>query len=148
AWVNGTGRQVLRANWSAAATAEPGQRRFVLSVPAAPAAVLDLTLPADHMPSATSRDAMPTGPFPFPTDGRRRGQLRFGGRSKLDLTVRGPGLPGGTGLVQATLAARYDLAPGQTACTFEYDMQLARGRVAEWVFTADQALRVTDVVVN
>src|SRR5437763_10078589 len=27
-WVEGTGRQVLRANWSAAATAEPGQRRF------------------------------------------------------------------------------------------------------------------------
>src|SRR5205814_1523265 len=79
---------------------------------------------------------------------RRRGQVRFGGRSKLDLTVRGPGLPGGTGLVQATLAARYDLAPGQTTCTFEYDMQLARGRVGEWVFAADPVLRVTDVVVN
>src|SRR5205823_3901 len=83
-----------------------------------------LTLPAGHTPAAAAGDAMLTGPFPVPGDERRRWQVRFGGRSKLDLTVRGPGLPGGTGLVQATLAARYDLAPGQTTCTFEYDMQL------------------------
>ena len=44
--------------------------------------------------------------------------------------VRSPDPAGGSGLVQATLAAKYDVAPGQVTCSFEYDLQPARGPVA------------------
>jgi hypothetical protein len=148
-WVDSPGRRVLRADWSAAGTPEPGQRRFVLSVPPAPAATLDLTLPAGQTPAATTGDAMLTGPFPVGGDGGRRSwRFRFGGRSRLEFAVRNPDPAGGSGLIQATLAARYDVAPGQVTCGFEYDLQLARGPVTEWVFTTDPGLKVTDVVVN
>jgi hypothetical protein len=149
AWVEAAGRHVLRADWSAAGTAEPGQRRFLLSVPPAPAATLDLTLPTGQSPTATTGDAMLTGPFPVPGDGSRRSwRFRFGGRSKLEFAVRSPDPSGGPGLIQATLAAKYDVSPGQVMCSFEYDLQLARGPVTEWVFTTDPGLKVTDVVVN
>lgn len=149
AWVESPGRHVLRADWSAAGTPEPGQRRFILSVPAAPVATLDLTLPSGQRPTAATGDAMLTGPLPVPGDAARRSwRFRFGGRSKLEFAVRTPDPAGGPGLVQAALAARYDITPGQLACSFEYDLQLARGPVAEWVFATDPGLKVTDVVVN
>lgn len=149
AWVEAAGRQTLRADWSAAGTPEPGLRRFTLAVPPCPAATLDLTLPTGQTPAATTGDAMLTGPFPVPGDaGRRSWRFRFGGRSRLEFAVRTPGPAEGSGLVQASLAARYDVSPGQTACTFEYDLRPARGAVTEWVFTTDPGLKVTDVVVN
>jgi hypothetical protein len=147
-WVEGSGRQVLRAGWSAAGTPEPGQRRYELRVPPAPAATLELTLPADRTPAAASADALLTGPFPVAEDGSLRAwRFRFGGRSAVVFAVRAAG-GGGPGAVQASLVARYDVSPGQVACSFEYDLQPARGPVAEWVFTLDPGLRVTDVVAN
>ncbi|MBA4067679.1 MAG: hypothetical protein C0501_29040 [Isosphaera sp.] len=144
-WVDRPGRQTLKFRWSAAGAAEPGELRFELRAPPAPAAVLDLDLPAGRVPAVPAADGLLTGPTPRP-GGRAGWQVRFGGRSRLGLSVRPAGDPGGP--AAAGLVARYDLAPGQLACAFEYELRPAKGAVGEWAFTVDPGLRVTDVVVN
>lgn len=145
-WVDRPGSQTLRFDWTATGTTEPGERRFELHLPTTPTATLDLELPADRVPTA-SPEVLLTGPFPLPGQpARARWHIRFGGRSRLEFAVR----PAVNPVVAATaaLVARYDLAPGQVACTFEYDLRPARGTVGEWTFNLDPGLRVTDVVVN
>src|SRR5207253_543626 len=72
----------------------------------------------------------------------------FGGRSVLTFAVRNAETSSNVGTIEASLVARYELSPGQLTCTFEYDLQPARGPVSEWVFAVDPGLKVTDVVVN
>jgi hypothetical protein len=145
-WVDRPGRRALQLNWSLAGTTEPGERRFELRTPPCPAAVLELTVPADQVPTVPA-DVLLTGPFEAPGQpGQRVWRVRFGGRAKLEFAVRAGGAPGAA--AQAKLFARYDLAPGQLAATFEYELHPVRGSAGEWVFTADPALRVTDVATN
>jgi hypothetical protein len=145
-WVDRAGRRVLRLDWSLTGTTEPGERRFELRTPPCPAAVLELTVPVDQVPTVPA-DVLLTGPFEVPGQpGRRMWRLRFGGRSKAEFAIRAGGAPGTTAL--ARLVAKYDLAPGQLAATFEYELHPVRGSVGEWVFTADPGLRVTDVATN
>jgi hypothetical protein len=145
-WVDRDGRNVLQLNWSLAGTTEPGERRFELRVPPCPAATLELTLPADQVPTAPA-DVLLTGPFESPgKPGRRMWRMRFGGRAKAEFAVRAAGQSGGTS--QAKLVAKYDLAPGQLTAAFEYELRPARGSAAEWTFLADPGLRITDAVTN
>ncbi|AMV23089.1 hypothetical protein VT84_01665 [Gemmata sp. SH-PL17] len=145
-WVSGEGRRVLQFRWSLAGTAEPGERRFELRVPACPTTALQLDLPANQVPT-TSADVLLTGPFEVPgKPARRAWNLRFGGRSKLEFAVRTGGAP--STVATAALVAKYELNPGQLSATFEYDLRPTRGSVGEWVFMADPGLRVTEVVTN
>lgn len=143
-WVPAAGRQTLKLGWSAAGSGPPDAPAFDLRLPPAPAAVLALTLPADRAPTAAP-DVLVTGPEPA-ADGRRVWHLRFGGRSRLEFTARGPG--NGPGAVVASLVARYDLSPAETAAVFEYDLRPTRGPVGEWAFAVPPGLRVTDVEAN
>jgi hypothetical protein len=146
-WVERPGPQTLKFAWSAAGVTEPGERRFELRVPPAPAASLELELPAGEVPAVPSTDVLLTGPFPAPGQPPRAAwRVRFGNRSRLDLAVRPAGNPGVT--ASAILNARYDLAPGQLAAAFEYELRPSKGTVGEWSFAIDPGLRVTDVVVN
>ncbi len=145
-WVDRDGRRVLQFKWSLTGTTEPGERRFELRVPPCAASAIELSLPADQVPTA-SADVLLTGPFEVtgkPT--RRAWRLRFGGRAKLEFAVRAGGAPsvGAT----AALVAKYELSPGQLTAAFEYELHPARGSVAEWTFTADAGLRITEVIAN
>ncbi|MBY0456556.1 MAG: hypothetical protein K2V38_04410, partial [Gemmataceae bacterium] len=144
-WVSGAARQVLAFRWSLAGTTELGARRFELLVPQCPTSVFDLRLPVDQVPSAGS-EVLLTGPFDVPgRPDRRSWKLRFGGRAKLEFTVRGTTRSAGA---TAALVAEYDLEPGFLSAAFEYDLRPARGAVGEWAFTADPGLRVTEVLAN
>ncbi len=145
-WVERDGRSVLRFRWSLTGTTEPGERRFELRVPSSPIAELKLDLPAGQVPTA-SADVLLTGPFDV--DGKpaqREWRLRFGGRSKLEFAVRAGVAPSAG--ATAALVAKYELSPGQLTAAFEYELRPARGSVAEWTFTADAGLRVTEVIAN
>lgn len=144
-WVPSTGRHTLKLGWSAAPTGSPSDPTFDLRLPPAAAAVLDLTLPADRTPTTGSGDVLVTGPDPGP-DGRRVWHVRFGGRSRLELTARGPAA--GPGAADASLVARYERTPGHVAAAFEYTLLPTRGPVAEWAFAVPPGLRVTDVELN
>ncbi|MBP3959377.1 hypothetical protein J8F10_29375 [Gemmata sp. G18] len=145
-WVSGDGRRVLQFRWSLTGTTEPGERRFEMRVPPCPAAVLQLDLPADQVPT-TSADVLLTGPFEVPgKPARRAWSLRFGGRPKLEFAVRAGGTP--SVVATAALVAKYELNPGQLSAAFEYELRPARGSVGEWAFTADPGLRITEVVTN
>lgn len=144
--VERAGPRVLKLDWSLAGTAEPGERRFELRVPPCPTSLLELVLPAEQVPAAPA-DVLLTGPLPAPgKPAHRLWRLRFGGRARVEFAVRAPGTGGAA--ARATLAARYDLAAGQLAAAFEYDLRPARGSAAEWTFLADPGLRITDVVAN
>ena len=136
----------LQLKWSLAGAPDGAGQRFELRVPPTPVAVLNLELSADQTPTVANDDAMLTGPFPA-SEGRRGWRLRFGGRGRLEFTVRGSDSPD-AGFAEAQLVARYDLTPDQLACSFEYDMQPSRGPVGEWVFALGAGVQVTDVVVN
>jgi hypothetical protein len=144
-WVPAGGRRTLKLGWSAAGAGGPGDPQFDLRLPPAPAAVLDLTLPADRTPSTGSAEVSLTGPDPAP-DGRRTWHLRFGGRSRLEFAARGP--TPGPGAAVASLVARYGLSPGQTTCAFEYDLRPTDGPVGGWTLTVPPGLRVVEVEVN
>jgi len=144
-WVPEAGRHVMKAKWSAAGTGAASDRRFELRVPPAPSAVLDLDLPADRTP-VVAADLLLSGPVPVPDDaGRRSWRVRFGERSRVEFGVRGPG-DAAAGPAVASLVAQYDLAPGQVACTFEYDLRPARGAASVWAFALPPGVQVTDVV--
>ncbi|HEY2909917.1 MAG TPA: hypothetical protein VGI99_06710, partial [Gemmataceae bacterium] len=144
-WVQ-PGRHVLIFKWSAAGSGNGAERNFDLRLPSCPASILDLTLPADRIPS-TSADALLTGPLVQGPDGKvKRWQVRFGDRSRLDLSIRGPG--DAVGIALASVAAKHDLVPGRLDGSFEFDLRTARGSVAEWAFDIGSSLTVTDVVAN
>ncbi|HEX4609780.1 MAG TPA: hypothetical protein VH092_16395, partial [Urbifossiella sp.] len=145
-WVPGPGRHVLRAKWTAAGSGQAGERSFDLRFPACPASSLDLDLPDDRTPTAGA-DVLVAGPLPGAAAGRRRWRLRFGEKARVDLAVRGPADAGGAGPVVFTATTRYDLAPAEAACEFDFDLRAARG-AAEWAFALSPGLRVTDVTVN
>lgn len=145
-WVSGDGRRVLQLGWSLTGTAEPGERRFELRVPPCPVSSLELNLPADQIPTA-STEALLTGPFPVASNSARRlWRLRFGGQSKVEFAIRTVGASGS--IARAKLDARYELAPGQLTAFFEYDLHPAHGSVGEWSFLADPGLRITDASTN
>ncbi len=146
-WVPGPGRQVLKAKWTAAGTGPAAERTFDLRVPACPASALELDLPDDRTPAAGG-DVLVAGPLPGAPAGRRRWQLRFGEKARVDLAVRGPADTGGAGPVVFASAARYDLSAAEAACEIDLDVRATRGSAAEWAFVLGPGLRVTDVTVN
>lgn len=148
-WVPGSGKHVLRGKWSATGSTVGGERQFELRLPSCPISALDLNLPADHVPVATSADVFVTGPFPAGSDGKlQTWRFRFGDRSRVEFSVRKSGNSSGMEALLASLFARYELAPGQVSCAFEYDLRPARGTVGEWAFRLPQGLQVTDAIVN
>ena len=146
-WVDRPGRQTLKFSWSLAGTVELGEQRFELRVPTAATASMALELPPGQTPSTAAPDVLLTGPFSNAAEPQKKEwRFRFGGRPRLDFSVRpatSPGVPAATALV-----ARYDITPGQLAGAFEYDLRPSRGTVGEWAFTVDPGLRITDVVAN
>ena len=115
-------------------------------VPPALSTTLSLDLPKEQRPTV-SGDALLTGPFPVADDpSQSNWRFWFGGRPRLEFAIRSSG--GGSVSSAASLAARYEIAPGQLACTFEYDLRPAKGTVAEWQFDVDAGVRITDVVAN
>lgn len=148
-WVTDSGQQVLKSGWSAVGSGAASDRQFDLRFPPTPVAVLDLVLPADRVPVAAAADVLVTGPFPMTGNGTQRTwRVRFGDRPRVEFAVRGAGEARLQGVVLASLAAQYDLIPGQTACVFEYDLRPTHGSVGGWSFTLSPGLQVTDVVVN
>jgi len=146
-WLDRAGRQTLKFGWSATGSTEPGERRFELRLPAAPTAVLVIELPDGQIPTVQAAEVLLTGPFPMVgNSGRSEWRIRFGGRSRLDIAVHPAGNPGVP--ASATLAARYELTPGQLTCRYEYELRPATGTVGEWMFTIDPGLRIADVVMN
>ena len=146
-WVEKAGRDTLKFPWSLAGVTEPGERRFELRVPASPAASLEVELPAGQVPTTAATDVLVSGPFPSAADpGRAAWRFRFGGRSRLDFSVRPAGNPGV--VASAVLRGTYDVTPGQLAAAFEYELRPAKGAVGAWEFAVDPGLRVTNVEVN
>lgn len=144
-WVP-SGRQELKLKWSATGIGSSGDRQFELRVPPCSSAVLDLELPADRL-STTSSDVLLTGPSPSSSDpNSRRWRFRFGDRARLEFGIRGPG--DASGAVLASLVAKYELAPGRLACTFEFDLRTSHGSVAEWSFAVPPGLTIADAVAN
>lgn len=143
------GRQVLTLEWSVMGVAEPGQRRFVLQVPPSPLASLELDLPSNRTAGPGDADVLVTGPFPAFDSKRRLWQFRFGNSPKLEINIPMNGTAAEVhDFARASLAARYDIEPGQMNCVFEYDLEPARGSVGEWLFDIDPSLSITDVAVN
>ena len=145
-WVP-AGRQTLKVKWSASGAGLAAERQFELHFPPSASTLLDLDLPPDRAP-LNSSEVLLTGPFPNAKNpGLRNWRFRFGDRTKMEFGIRGPAESGSTAII-ASLAAKCELARGQIACAFEYDLRSSHGSLAEWAFDLSPGLNVETVVVN
>lgn len=130
--------------WSARGLEEPGETRFDLRFPATAAAVLTLDLPAGRVPVVVQPDVLVTGPVS--ANGRDSWTIAFGGQTRLDVAVRTPNRTGDlVSLARGSRSARFDLAPGQAASNYEFDLESVRGPADVWTFTVDPGVKVLDV---
>ena len=124
-WVDRPGRRVLQLGWSLTGTTEPSDAALNCGVPRCPTSIVELNLPVDQVPTASS-EVLLTGPFEVRgKPARRLWRLRFGGRSKVEFAVRAAGALGAS--PRRNFSA-YDLTPGQLAATFEYELHPVRIR--------------------
>lgn len=142
------GPQTLAVDWSARGVPEPGGLRFDLRLPACPVAVLELDLPADREPAVPREDGLLTGPRPAPAADHRLWRLAFATATQIDLTIRPSAGSGPPPLVLAKQRTRQDVAPGQTACEFTFDLEAPHGGVRDLTLECDPALRPTEVAVR
>jgi hypothetical protein len=142
-WVERSGSQVLRLDWSAAGMVTLDERRFELRWPAATTALLDLDLAAELVPTAGG-DTLVTGPFPASHPRQRRWRIRFSGRSRLDLSIR-PATTA-TPITAAESRCRFDLQGMNLTCAYEFDLRPVRGNISSWTFHLDPSLRILDVI--
>lgn len=142
-WVERSGSQVLRCDWSAAGIVTLDERRFELRWPVATTALLELDLATELVPVAGG-DALVTGPFPASTPRQQRWRVRFSGRSRLDLSIR----PATTSAPLTTVESRcrFELQGVNLSCTYEFDLRPVRGNISSWTFHFDPSLRVLDVI--
>jgi len=164
------GEQTLQLEWSARATARPEGLHFDLRLPPAPAAVLDLYVPADW--TVTAPDGVlvagpaspPAGPDPAlervlasRTDGQsvllskvrtdgRLWKVHTGGRSQLPLLLRPPKKGGQAPVLlvrrQQTTQTLY---PDALEARYEFDLEALHEGVRELVCECDPGLRPVDV---
>jgi hypothetical protein len=142
-WVERSGSQVLRLDWSAAGMVTLDERRFELRWPAATTALLELDLPAELVPTAGG-DTLVTGPFPASNPRQQRWRIRFSGRSRLDLSIR-PATTA-TPITAAESRCRFELQGMNLTCAYEFDLRPVRGNISSWTFHLDPSLRVLDVI--
>lgn len=142
-WVERSGSQVLRLNWSAAGMVTLDERRFELRWPSATTALLELDLAPELVPMAGG-DALVTGPFPASTPRQQRWHIRFSGRSRLDLSIRPATTT--TPTTAAESRCRFELQGMNLTCAYEFDLRPVRGNISSWTFHLDPTLRVLDVI--
>ena len=136
--------------WSACGRAEGGAERFVLVLPPAPLALLDLDLPADHEPALVSGPAGQSlsGPQPGANPGRQRRRILFPGQGRVEFVLR----PANAAIerdapVRVSRVARYEIAPGVVNFALDYALEAVRAAPEELVFLVDPRCQVTGVTI-
>ncbi|MCS7021716.1 MAG: hypothetical protein NZU63_07815 [Gemmataceae bacterium] len=142
-WVERSGNQTLRCDWSAAGTFALNERRFDLRWPLASTAWMTLDLPTGLFP-AVSGEVLVTGPHPVANPQLRRWRIRFSGRSRLDLIIRPVVNPPSVTVTE--VRSRLDLQAGGWQCAYEFDLHPVHGNGGTWTFQLDPQLLVTDVI--
>ncbi len=145
-WADDPAGGQIECKWSVRGIEEPDEERFELAVPPTPIAHLELTIPADRLPSCSFPTVVITGPFPAENTNERLWRLSFGGLSKIPLAIRRPLANVGTPAVRMTKSVRYALAPGEVRSTFELQLESAREPLREQTFQVDPALTVVEVI--
>ena len=126
--------------WSARAEARPEGLQFDLRLPASPAAVLELDLPADRTVHADGGGL--SGPHPSGTPNLNRWTIACGGRSQISLLVRAADqLP----VIRASQQTVQVLTPTGLDATFTFTLQALHQGARELVFDCDPELRPYDV---
>lgn len=145
-WIEQSTTEAITVPWSVRGIEEPTADRYDLLFPPAAIGYLDLQLPMGRTPILTGADHLLTGPWPGMTDNRQRWRIALGSGNKLDLAIR----RGGDSrepptLVRANRTARWDLSPGMTTATVDFDLEPVRGTLSTATFEIDPGWQVTDV---
>lgn len=139
------GDRTLNLDWSARGLPEPGEVRFELRLPAAPVAVIELTLPASIRPVTPQSETLLTGPFPSEA-GTQAWRIAFGGASRLELVLRPEADAGSPLFVRLTTAHR--LVQTDAAVRVELQVEAGKSGFAELAIDHDADLVVNSVTTN
>ncbi|MCU0704910.1 MAG: hypothetical protein MUF18_13115 [Fimbriiglobus sp.] len=143
-WVGGERETAVTLGWSARGVEENDEERFDLGFPPAAIARLEITLPADRLPTLTTaggKRVEATGPFPAAEGQTWRWAV--GGLPGAVLAVRAADTPGSA--VAASRTAGFELTPGEARGTFDFLLECPRGAIREQTFATDAGVRVTAV---
>jgi hypothetical protein len=141
--VEESGASVVSLPWSIRGVEEPDAERFEFGVPSSAIAVLELTLPADRIPTSPTQRVSISGPFPAQTADHRIWKIMFGGESGFTLAVRNRSVKP-TPLVE-TCTAKYEISPEEIRATFEITRECQSAVTPDPVYTVDPGIRVTSV---
>jgi hypothetical protein len=142
------GKQSVFFDWSLRGAPSGGDLRFDLQVPPSPVAFLELTLPAGVTVATSKSTALLSGPSDAGEKGYSVWKLEFGGRSRVDLVVRRPAVPGRMPpLLLAQLQTTQQLTPQHQLARYDFQIESLHAGVRELVFEHDPALEPYDVTV-
>jgi hypothetical protein len=141
-WVERTGLQTLRSDWSAAGIVMLNERRYELRWPTATTTTMELDLPVALFPAAN--EVLITGPFPTNTPRLQRWRIRLSGRNRLDLALRSTATA--DPMATAEVRSRFDLQPIGCFCTYDFDLRPVRGHASSWTFLIDPRVHIMDVI--
>src|SRR5262249_6818632 len=104
-------------DWSLRGTPRSGALHFDMHLPPCPAAVLELTAPANHQVIVPKGSVLLSGPDRARDSEKRVWRLEFGGRTKVEFQVRRP-TDEGKPLILSQLQTRQEITPGRSTADY------------------------------
>jgi hypothetical protein len=142
--VDQPGQHTVTLDWSARAEARPEGLQIDLRLPACPAALLELNLPADRT-AATLDGTLVSGPHPAESADRRVWRIAAGGRSHVPLLIRRGGPGRGTAVLLARQKTVQKLTTDGLESSTTLTVEVLHQDVRELTLLVDPILRPIDV---
>jgi hypothetical protein len=139
------GTQPIFFDWTLRGIPGTNGVQFELKLPRCALNVLELTVPADQVVSASSSAAILSGPHESETPQQRKWRLHFAGRSQIDLTIRKKNGPGMAPLILSQVQSRQALSAGRCQADFDYRLEILHGSAEQLLFACDPGLEPYEV---
>jgi hypothetical protein len=148
-WVDKPGFHTVYFDWSRHALPASDGLHFDLEMPACANAHLELTLPNDHLVSASKPGIVVWGPDDAGDVNKRKWKLSFAGRSRVEFVVRRLNSAGSGGpMLLATVQTRQELGPERVLADFDFQIEVPYGSVSQLVFACDAPLEPFEVTLG
>jgi hypothetical protein len=145
-WADDPAGGRIAFNWSARGIEELGEERIELGFPAVPVARLELTLPAERIPTSSTPGVLLTGPFPASNPRERLWRLTMGSLTRVVVALRLPLAGELSPPLRLLRTTRYSLGSGEVQANWDLQLASLRGAIREPRFEIDPGVRVVDVV--
>lgn len=143
------GRRSVFVEWSLRGEIRPDGLSFLLEVPAAPVAYMELDLPQGQVVSVLNEAVLVTGPHPTEQGkSSQRWRIACGGRAQLNLLIRETQGNRPAVIVVKRQRTTQELTPGALEAAFEFDLAVVHQPAREIRCECDPRLRPYEVTLG